>query len=334
MKIITFEEHYCNLEIREASQKLARELCPDFARTYDSKQGLSYSPPLELELDIDEKRILDMDAHGIDMQILSCLSTQQLPKEVAVELVAKSNDLLAKAVEKYPSRFKAFAALPTSNPKEAAIELKRCIKDLGFVGAMINGRTNGLFLDHPDFDCILEVANQLHAPIYLHPGLPPKEISELNYQGLDPKVSARFETCGWGWHDEAAIQLIHLILSGIFDRYPNLQIIVGHWGEMIPFFLTRLETAFPIEITKLNKNFTEYFKEHIYITPSGIFDLPQLQFCLQTLGADRILYSVDYPYIANEGARDFLENAPIDQISKEKIAYINAEELFAKIIKN
>jgi predicted TIM-barrel fold metal-dependent hydrolase len=327
VKLITLEEHYLNVDIATASAPAAAELSPDFATAYDPANGYSYSPTREVLMDLGEGRIADMNRYGITMQVLSCLTAQQLPVNVAKELVKKSNDLLFRAVRAHPQRFAAFAALPTALPDVAAAELDRSINELGFVGTMINGRTQGDFLDAPRFDPILRKAAELKVPIYLHPAVPPRETTDSNYAGLEPLVVARFQSSAWGWHQETAVHFLHMVLNGVFDRYPELQIILGHWGEMIPFFLDRLDEALPQRMTKLGRTIGQYVRENMYITPSGMFSQAQLQYCVKTVGVDRILYSVDYPFIGNEGAVSFLEQANLSEASKEKIAHGNTEDL-------
>ena len=328
MKIITLEEHYLNLDIARASAPLANELSPHFNAAYDHSQGYPNSPSAEVLQDLGEGRLADMDANGIDIQVLSSLGTQQLPSDVAVDLVRASNDLLAKTVAEHPDRFAAFAALPTTAADLAADELERCISELGLVGTMINGRTAGDFLDAPRFDPLLKRAEKLGVPIYLHPSVPPRGITELNYAaGLDDLVSTRFQTSAWGWHLETAVHFLHLILSGTFDKYPTLQFILGHWGEMIPFYLDRLNETLPQQITKLDRTIGEYLRQNMYITPSGMFSQAQLQFCVETIGADRIMYAVDYPFVANDDAVSFLENANLTDDQKENIAHGTAERL-------
>ncbi|QSE84603.1 amidohydrolase family protein [Rhodococcus koreensis] len=327
MKIITLEEHYLDPAIAAASAPLARELSPDFAAAYDPASGLSYTPTAQVLQDLGEGRIADMDTHGISMQVLSCLTTQQVPADVAPELVRAANDTAAAAVRAHPDRFAAFAALPTTAPDAAATELARCIDDLGFVGTMINGRTDGQFLDAPRFDPILATAAARNVPIYLHPAVPPRETSDSNYAGLAPLVTARLQTSAWGWHQETAVHFLHLVLSGVLDRYPNLQFILGHWGEMIPFYLDRLDEALPQSLTNLDRAISDYVRGNVYITPSGMFSQAQLQFCVETLGVDRILYSVDYPFLGNDGAVAFLEEANLPDEAKHQIAHQNTEKL-------
>ncbi len=199
-----------------------------------------------------------------------------------------ANDTLADAVRRHPDRFAAFAALPTTVPDAAAAELDRCVGDLGFVGTMIMGRTEGEFLSAERFDPILRTAARLGVPIYLHPALPTRVTSADNYEaGLDPIVAARFASAAWGWHNETGIHFLHLVLSGVFDRYPSLQVILGHWGEMIPWFLDRLDEALPRRATKLERTIGDYVRQNSYYTPSGMFTEPHLRFCLDVLGADR-----------------------------------------------
>jgi predicted TIM-barrel fold metal-dependent hydrolase len=192
---------------------------------------------------------------------------------------------------------------------------------------MIHGRTNDRFLDDPSFRPILEAAVGLDVPFYLHPAPPPKAVSDAYYAGFDPAVSGSFATFGWGWHLDTGIHALRMILGGIFDRYPSLQLILGHWGEMIPFYLARFAEALTPSTKQLQRPVADYFVQQMHITPSGMFTLPPFMLTLQILGADRILYSVDYPFQGDDQARAFLENAPISPADKEKIAHGNAERL-------
>jgi predicted TIM-barrel fold metal-dependent hydrolase len=169
--------------------------------------------------------------------------------------------------------------------------------------------------------------NELKVPIYIHPGFPLEQVREPYYGGLDKEVSARLSMFGWGWHLEAGIQVIRVLLSGKFERYPDLQVISGHWGEMVPFYLQQMDDTIPQEATKLSRTITETYKAHVYVTPSGMFNLPHFEFIHNVLGADRILFSVDYPYLTLTGSREFLENLPISPRNREKIAHGNAEAL-------
>jgi uncharacterized protein len=328
VKIIALEEHFVDPGVSKAAGPAANVLSPGFAAAYAPGSGLSYSPPAEVLMDLAEGRIADMDAGGITMQVLSCLGAQQVPADVAPDLVRAANDRSAAAVRAYPDRFAAFASLPTTAPEAAVAELDRCVNELGFVGTMIFGRTEGEFLDAPRFDPILARAAALDVPIFLHPGVPPREITDSNYAGgLSSMVTTRLQTSAWGWHQETAVHFLHLVHSGTFDRYPGLQIILGHWGEMIPFYLDRVNESLPRQATRLERTFREYFRENVYIAPSGLFSQAQLRFCLETVPLERIVFAVDYPFIGNEGALPFLEQADLPEESKRKIAHENAERL-------
>lgn len=327
MKIITIEEH---IPLKTLGRALAKYPSEDAVRT--SAAGapeLPYYPDAELYGNI-EQRIENMDKHGITKQILSApVCTQLLPASEA-SVVSDANDELAETVKGHPDRFGAFATLPWKNVKASVRELERVITKLGFCGVILAGRASGgdAFLDDRAFLPILEAAESLNAPIYIHPAPPMTSVQKCYYDGLGDRLSARLSLYGWGWHNEAGVQVLRLILSGVFERFPKLQVIAGHWGEMVPFFLSRLDQALPRSVTKLERTITETFRENIYVTPSGIFDYPQLRFCMDVLGADRIIHSVDYPFILNDGARRFIENAPITESEKQLIAYKNAEKLF------
>jgi len=328
MRVITIEEHVLNPAVAQASAATAAALNPHWAAAFSPDSGLPHTPPRAVLTDLGEGRLAAMDEHGITMQVLSHLTTQQVPADVAPELVKSANDTLADAVRRHPDRFAAFAALPTTAAKEAAAELQRCVEELGFVGTMIMGRTEGDFLSAERFDPILATAARLNVPIYLHPALPTRVTSADNYErGLDPIVAARFATAAWGWHSETGVHFLHLLLSGVFDRYPDLQIILGHWGEMVPWFLYRLDEALPQRATKLERTIGDYIRQNSYYTPGGMFTEPHLRFCLDVLGPERLIYAVDYPFIELDGAVDFLVRADLPETVKEDIAHGNAERL-------
>ena len=279
--------------------------------------------------DLGATRLRDMDAGGIDLQVIShtVSGIVFLPGSEDVRLARAANDQLAAAVAAHPDRFAGFATLPMTDPEAAADELERAVRSLGFKGAMINGTTNGRFLDDPSFLPILERAVVLDVPIYVHPEVPPAAVREAYYSGFDPAVNFSLSTAGWGWHSEVGIHALRLILAGVFDRFPSLQIIIGHMGEMIPFMLARINNVLTPVAKHLQHAVPDYFLQNFYITTSGFFTDPPLLLALQTIGADRIIFSVDYPYSANEQGRVFLDNASISPADKEKISHLNAERL-------
>jgi len=329
LKIITIEEHFVIRDISAANAAIIDQLSPGYSQAFRAEPGFEGPPSMALIGDIGAKRIADMDANGIDMQILSYSppGVQVLTAEAAVPLAKLANDTLANAIKANPDRFGGFAHIPAQDPKASATELERCVKELGFKGAIIAGPANGHFLDDMYYDTIFAAASTLGVPLYLHPTVVNKNVFDNYYGAFDQTVSSRLSTMAWGWHIETGVHAIRLILSGVFDRHPDLQIILGHWGEIIPFYLERINQFFPTAVTHLKRPFKDYVLNNIYITPSGMFNTPQFTNALEMMGADRIIYSVDFPFYGNAGARAFLENAQISQDIKEKIAYKNAQRL-------
>ena len=328
LKIITFEEHASDRAIAEAGKKIVEKAFPNIRHMFDP--AMTANPTKGALDDFGEGRIAYMDEAGIAMQIISYSNyTQWVPADEAEPLARDANDRLAAAVASHPDRFGGFATLPWSDPEKAAKELERAVASCHLQGALITGRptTDAVFLDDSRYTPVFAVTDKLGVPIYVHPGLPCSSLQHDYYGGFNPLVETSFSLYGWGWHAEAGIQLIRMILGGVFDKFPHLKIIAGHWGEMVPFFLDRLDMAMPKQMTGLKHEISDYFKSHVYVTPSGMFSNAQLRFTLDTVGADRILYSVDYPYIKDTKAAKFLEDAPITHDEKEKIAHLNAEKL-------
>ena len=245
MRTITLEEHFAPPGFLDGA---GRQLRDNIAKT-----GARGAKILEQLVEIGDKRIADMDAAGIDMQVLSINApgTEQLDAAEALTLARDANEFLGAAVKKHPKRFAGLAALPTMVPDKAAAELERCVRELGFRGALINGHVRGRYMDDKFFWPIFERAEALNVPIYMHPTRPPQAVVEAQYSGFSPEVSWVFATSGWGWHIETAIHVIRLILGGVFDRYPKLQIVVGHLSEGLSFMLPRLDRNLQPPLTKL-----------------------------------------------------------------------------------
>ncbi len=321
MRIITIEEHYLSNSFRERMNK---------DNQGGSSQGNGMSPELQAKLsDLGSNRLKDMDESGIDLQVIShsASSIASLAAQESIGVIRAANDQLAEAIAAHPDRFAGFALLPMKDPVAAVAEMERAIRSLGFKGVMINGTTNGLFLDDPSFLPILEQAVALNIPIYLHPAPPPPIVQNAYYTGFDPAVNFVLSTAGWGWHSETGIHSLRLILSGVFDRLPTLQIIIGHMGEMIPFMLDRINNTLGAAAKNLQRRVPEYFLQNFFITTSGFFTDPPLLVALQVMGADRIIFSIDYPYSTNAQGRTFLDNASISPADKEKISHLNVERL-------
>ena len=274
--------------------------------------------------DVGEGRIADMDANGIDFQVLghNIPGTQGLTGQEAIDVSREINDYVAEAVRRHPDRLGAFAVVPSSEPDDAAKELARAKDELGLVGTMINGMTGGRFLDDPYFHPMLEAAARLEMPIYLHPAIPPPAVAEAYLKGGNFGLAM-----AWNWHSETAIHVLRMILAGVFDRLPGLQLIIGHMGEGLPFMLGRLTEISKMMPTGMEQPIAEYFKQNIHITTAGVFDFPSLLCSMMVVGADRIMFSVDYPYCANETGAAFLASVPIGATEKELIAHRNAETL-------
>ncbi len=280
-------------------------------------------------LDVGEGRIADMDAAGIDMQVLSvsAIHVDMLDSSAANAIARDTNDRMAAAVRAHPTRFAAFSTLALQEPDKAAAELDRCVRDLGFKGAMLNGTSNGQFLDHPRFTPLFEAATALDVPIYLHPAPPPKPVMDAYYGGLPGSLGFALSTSAWGWHVETGMHSLRLIVSGVFDRFPQLKIIIGHMGENLPFSIARAEMAVGRGAPDLQRSITEYFRENFYLTTSGYFSTPPFLCMKQVVGIDHTLFSVDYPFSTNDLGRKFLDSLPLSPQEMEKFAHGNAEKL-------
>ncbi len=328
MRTITLEEHYATPAFMEGPGRQLKDQA-QAAHTHP-QVAAGYAQLLDQLYDLDDGRIADMDAAGIDVQVLSLTSpgVEQLDATEAVALARDANDHLAEAVRRHPSRFAGFAALPTAAPDTAANELERTIRAYGFKGALINGHIRGRYLDDAFFWPILERAEALQVPLYLHPTPPPQEVVATSYTGnYAPEVTVGLSTAAWGWHIETAIHVLRLILSGAFDRYPSLQLILGHLGETLPFMLPRLDLGLPPQVTKLDRPIGAYLRENLHYTFSGFNYLPAFLDLLLQVGVDRIMFSADYPYRSMVQARAFLDQLPVSPADKEHIAHGNAERL-------
>ncbi len=321
MRTITLEEHFATPGFLDGPGLKLKEQALKF--------GGAAAKLLEQICDLGDKRVAEMDAAHIDMQILSLTSpgAEQLEAAEAAAFARETNDYLAAALSKHPTRLGGFATLPTADPSAAAAELERTIGDCGFKGALINGHVRGRYLDDEFFWPIFQRAEALNVPIYLHPTQPPEPVIEASYSGFAPIVTDMFAGPGWGWHIETAIHVIRIILRGTFDRYPRLQLVVGHMGETLPFMLQRLDVM-PMAVTKLNRPISAYLRENISYTFSGFnFTATFLELLLQ-VGVERIMFSADYPYASMTQARAFLDQIPVSNADRERIAHGNAERLF------
>jgi predicted TIM-barrel fold metal-dependent hydrolase len=310
-QVIALEEHYIDPEVKPHITGRDRTGGPVAARLDDVGQG----------------RIAEMDAAGIDIQVLShgAPSVQRLDAELAVRLATGANDRLADTVRAHPDRFAAFAMLPTADPKAAADELERAVTRLGFKGAMVHGLTGSLFLDDKRFWPIFERAQALDVPLYLHPAIPHPAVVEAYYKDYVEKYPNLLRAA-WGFTVETATQGIRMVLSDVFDTYPRLKIILGHLGEGLPFLLWRINMAL-VRDGAGPTWFRDTFCEHFWITTSGFFSDPALLCCVQEMGIDRILFSVDYPFVENAPGTDWVHRIPLCAEDKAKILNGNVKRL-------
>ena len=273
-------------------------------------------------------RLREMDEAGIDFQIVShsAPSVQKLTDvDQAIRLSRAVNDRLHAAIGAHPTRFGGFATIPTQDPKAAADELERAVAKLGFKGAMIHGLTNGRFHDEPDFWPIYERAQELDVPVYFHPAAPSPAVIEAYYKEYMEKYPIILRAA-WGFTVETATQGLRLVLSGVFDKYPRLKVVFGHLGEGLPFLQWRINMTLARNDTG-GRSFREVFSEHFYVTTSGFWSDPALLLCVQELGVDHILFSVDWPFAPNKPATDWLHKIPLSAGDRAKIASGNAKKL-------
>jgi predicted TIM-barrel fold metal-dependent hydrolase len=309
--VIAIEEHYWDEEL---------------AKTYVGGEAGRPGEQAKRLHDFTGIRIKEMDDVGIDMQVLShgAPSTQKLPADIAVALTQRVNDRLHAVVKSNPARFAAFAALPTAVPEAAADELERTTA-LGFKGAMLHGLANGTFLDDKRFWPIYARAEKLDVPIYLHPSLPNADVMRVYYQDYvkDFPMVAR---PAWGYTVETATLGIRLVLSGVFEKHPKLKIILGHLGETLPFLVWRIDQALSRPGNK-SMSFRDIFCNNYYITTSGNFSNPALLCCVMEMGVDYILFAVDWPFVMNPPATEWMAGIPLSDGDKAKILSGNAKRL-------
>ncbi|MFC1958102.1 amidohydrolase family protein [Chloroflexota bacterium] len=321
MKTILVEEHFISPGFAEG---------PGLNIVENAKKAGEHGlKSLEQLCDVGSIRIAAMDEAGIDMQVLSMSSpgTEQLEASEAIGIVREANDFLADAIQKYPERFAGFAILPTAAPDKAVEELDLMVHKHGFKGAVINGHIKDRYLDDKCFWPILECAENLNVPIYLHPTQPLQSVKDIYYEGFSPQVTNMLSGAGWGWHIETAIHVLRLIMSGAFDKHPKLQIIIGHMGEAMPFMLERIDNRMSQKVTGLERQTADYLRENVYYTFGGFNFNPTFLNLLLEVGAERIMFSADHPHGSMVKARAFLEQLPVSTTDREKIAHGNAELL-------
>lgn len=321
LRMVGLEEHAWTVELKHA---LVKDGTDDTVRMIAD----GFPDADEQLLDVGDRRLERMDASGIDVAVLSTSApgTQPLKPSEAVPLARDANDYLAGAVRAHPDRYAAFATLPISDPDAAVQEFERCITQLGMVGAMLFPRTGERYLDHDTFRAIFEVAATHDVPIYIHPQFPPQAIRDIHFSGFGDKVDTLLAAGGWGWHAEVGIVALRLMLAGTFDRHPNLQIMLGHWGEMLVPFVERANVL--STLAGLDRSIAECVTGNVLVTAGGIYSQRMLKDAIATVGIDRVLFAADDPFGGEAQiplTHAFLRDAPLSAQDKVKIASGNAQ---------
>lgn len=306
---ITLEEHFCSQAARQAGP--------------EEDEYRHFPPALEARLDdLEEERLKNMDENGVSIQVMShtpnALSSEQV--------IAAGNDELAEAVRRQPKRYAGFAQLPMLDPAAAARELERCVKDFGFLGALVDNHAESNFYDSDAYDVFWAKAEELDVPIYLHPAWPSKAMITALYSGggLEdkPMIATAIGAFGFGWHSSTATTVLRLLGCGMFDKYPKVKIIIGHMGELLPYMFARIDRG--VARMGLKRGFAEVMHSNVWITTSGMFDTNPLRCALGVMPLERVLFSVDYPFSDNKLGRDFLR-----AIRDEKVLEGEQLEAFA-----
>lgn len=320
MKIIAIEEHVLPAEVKQAWTTI---------RGADDGTLALNSPVIDERLaDLGQKRLALMDETGVDVQVLS-LTTPGLNNVGfhGVDLARRVNDLLAETVESNPARYQALASLPFGDSETAAEELRRSVHELGAKGGILYGRVGDRHLDDAMFESTYACASELGVPLLIHPQLPQLAVRTAYYSGFGHRVDLALSSFGLGWHYEAGIEFVRMVLGGVFDRNPGLQVILGHWGEVVIFYLDRLMML--DRVSGLQRQFIEYVRSNLYLTASGMFSPEYLNRAVDAVGIDRILFSTDFPYQyrPDGDAEQFIDGLPFGDEGKARFAHANWERL-------
>lgn len=322
MTLIAIEEHWMLPDLTSALRTMPpdrRDESLAFNERGDHRQRLE---------DLGAGRIAAMDAQGIDVSIIALTppGTHPLPPEDAVGWSRTANDVAAAAVDAHPSRLRSLSSLPMSAPREVAGELERAAR-AGHVGTMVYGRAGDLVLDDPAYDDFFAAASELGQPVFLHPQLPSSAVRDASYRGFDPVTDLALATFGWGWHLDAATAALRLILRGTFDRHPDLQVVLGHWGEMLLFWTDRADSL--SRVAGLPRSVSDYLRSNFFITTSGMLNPALLHHTLAVTSVDRLIFSTDYPFQqpSREEIAALLREFSSDA-DREKFSSGNAAALF------
>ncbi|HTW38261.1 MAG TPA: amidohydrolase family protein [Steroidobacteraceae bacterium] len=330
---IATEEAFSIPEVAQALQKVARAPgdsadMPLIKGIYDAQPGYGSMRFLEGLLDLEGKRLREMDEHGVDMHLLSLTApgVQMFDADTACELATLANDRLAEVISRHPTRFAGLATFAPQAPKRAAQEMERAIRQLKLNGFIVNSHTNSEYFDDPKFWPILEAAEALDACIYIHPRGPSEGLKgPLRDYGMDSAM--------WAYGVEVGTHAVRMMAGGVFDHFPKLKICIGHMGEAVHFWIWRItfmnsraQTIGRAPKTKLTMD--EYFRRNFVITTSGVEDHLALEYSIKKLGVDNVLWAIDYPYQPTAPAVAFIDSAPLSDADKAQVCHRNAERIF------
>ena len=311
--LITLEEHFFSTAVGSA-------LNDKYTEQFKAISGLQ-----EQLTDLEHRRLADMEKGQVSLQVISHAPGAPGPKECMA-----ANDQLEDAIKRNPSRFAGFAVLPVAEPEECAKELERTVKEQGFVGALIDCHFNGRYFDGDEYDVMWRTFEALDVPCYIHPTWPSDDMLPRYTGNFTAGAARSLGASGWGWHNEVGLHVLRLYASGKFDKFPKLKIIIGHFGEMIPFMLQRIEKL-SVRWGDQRRKWRQVYDENIWITTSGCWSLDPMRCILSNTRIDHILYSVDYPFERNENGlkwiKELEESGLVTKEQLNMIAYKNSENL-------
>lgn len=341
---IALEEAFLVPEVAEAYLAVSEDVLAADRDLVQMQMMLRHIPHIrDRLLDLGEGRLALMDAGGVDVAVLSLVApgVQSFGAEQGAELARVANDRLAAAVAAHPDRFVGFAAFAPQDPDAAAAEIERAVRDLGMKGALVNSHTHGTYLDDPRAAPIFEVLTALDVPLYIHPRNPPADMVRylesagpaspeahpgVRHAGGGPRITEAF----WGFHMETSLHVARMIVSGVFERHPTLQVVLGHLGEGIPAVLERMDWAARLGFG-LARPPSETFRRNIWLTTSGLMDHELghlgLRFALDVVGAERMMFAADHPFGSMEGTLAAVRHAGLDEATLEAVLHGNAERL-------
>lgn len=333
LRRIAVEEAFSTPEVAKELKKVARAPggsldLPLVRGIYDSEPGYASLNFLEALLDIEGRRLEEMNAHGVDMQLLSLTApgVQMFDADTACELATLANDRLAEVIARHPTRFAGLASFAPQAPRRAAREMERAINGLKLNGFIVNSHTHSEYFDNPKFWPILEVAEALDRCIYIHPRAPSDGLKgPLGDYGMDSAM--------WGYGVEVGTHVVRMMAAGVFDRFPKLKICIGHMGEAVHFWIWRItfmnsRSQATGRSPKTELTMAEYFQRNFVITTSGVEDHLALDYSIRKLGIDNVLWAIDYPYQPTAPAVAFMNSAPVTDAERAKLYHENAERVF------